>query len=787
MSGNGRHPTADSADSVADGIVGLDGETAARLLAEGRGNSHRTTTSRPLSQILRANLLTRFNAILGLLLAVILVVGPLRDAMFGVVLVTNALIGIVQELRARRTLDRLAILATPVATVVRDGRTQELSVDEVVIGDIVEARAGDQVIVDGVVVAGDGLEVDESLLSGEAEPVPRTTGAQVLSGSVVVGGRGWYRAEHVGQESYAQRLASDAQRFGLTRSELRAGTDRILRWVTWAIGPTAVLLVSSQVLSNESIPAALRGSVAGVGAMVPEGLVLLTSLAFAVAVVRLGRQRVLVQELAAVEGLARVTVVCVDKTGTLTTAQLRLADVDELEPGVPDALRAVVGAEPSPNATVRAIAEVFAPVPATCLVPFSSGRRWSAARDAAGRSWLLGSPDVLFAAAGEAVAASARVDEQIALGRRVLVLASTDEVVDREELPRCAVVAVLAFEEEIRPDAEPTVRFLLEQGVTIRVLSGDHPATVGAVAARVGVPGADRPVDASALPDDLEAVADLMAVTTVFGRVEPHRKRDMIQALQARGEIVGMTGDGVNDVLALKAADLGIAMGSGSAASRAVAQVVLLDSSWSALPELIAEGRRVIANVERVANLFVTKTVYAVLLSLAIGAARLPFPFLPRHLTIVSTLTIGIPAFFLALAPNATRTRPGFVGRVLRFAVPAGTVAAVATFGAYGFARAEGVSLVQARTIATTVLFIVTAWLLSILVRPWNRWRAVLVASAIIAFFALPVAPWPRAFFALDLAPWTTMGTALLIGGAGGALLEVGWRVSGWITGRRLD
>jgi cation-transporting ATPase E len=727
-------------------------------------------TSRRLSEILRANLLTRFNAILGALLAVILVVGPIQDALFGIVLVSNALIGILQEVRARRVLDRLAILAAPSAEVVRDGATMQVAVDEVIAGDLVQVHTGDQIVADGVLTGGGVLEIDESLLSGEAEPVRKVAGERVLSGSFVVGGAGQYLAEHVGDDSYALRLSADAQRFSLVRSELRAGIDTILRWVTWMIAPAATLLVLSQLHAHDDLAEAIRSSVAGVGSMIPEGLVLLTSVAFAVAVIRLGRQHVLVQELAAVEGLARVTVVCVDKTGTLTAPELELAATVTLDDRLHVALPAIVAADATPNATVRAIAKSHAVGQGTTVVPFSSGRRWSATSGDDGTLWLLGAPDVLLPAIE---ASSSRVhrevDELVARGARTLLVAVALDPVDGDiDPPRCLPIGVLGFEEEIRDDAASTVRYLLDQGLTIKVLSGDDPQTVGAVAARVGIPGADAPVDARSASDEA------LATATVFGRVDPHRKRAMVKAMQAHGEVVAMTGDGVNDVLALKDADMGIAMGSGSAATRAVAQLVLLDSTWAALPGVIAEGRRVIANVERVANLFVTKTVYALVLALSVGVARLPFPFLPRQLTIVSSLTIGIPAFFLALVPNTTIARAGFARRVLRFAVPAGVVAASATFVGFAVARIDG-SLDEARSTATLVLFAVGAWVLVLLARPLTTWRASLVGSMVALFVVIFVSGPLRAIFAIDLPPWPTIGSALVIATVAGAALEAGW------------
>ena len=759
----------------------------------GLSNELPARVSRSVTEIVRANVLTRFNAILGALLAVIIVVGPFQDALFGFVLVANTLVGIVQELRAKRTLDRLAVLTAPRARVVRDGSVSLVPVGEVVLDDVLELEPGDQVVVDGVVLAAGRLEVDESLLTGEAEPVDKGPGDEVFSGSFVASGSGRYRATRVGADSYARALADEARRFALVRSELRNGIDQILRMVTWVLIPTAILLVTSQLTLDHGLEEALRASVAGVGSMVPEGLVLLTSVAFAVGVVRLGRQRVLVQELPAIEGLARVDVVCVDKTGTLTERDIDVATVEWLAANHDDAIGALAAADPHPNASLQALAGAFA-APAGWVVedavPFSSARKWSAASFNGHGTWVLGAPEVVLADAPRHADVRARAERLAEGGRRVVLLGRAIDGLDGEHLPIVEPVALIVLEERVRTSAAATLSYFADQGVTVKVISGDHPRTVGAIADRLGVTGAGTPVDGRRLPEDAVALADAVEAGAVFGRVTPHQKRAMVAALQSRGHVVAMTGDGVNDVLALKDADLGVAMGSGSSATRAVAQLVLLDDTFDALPSVVGEGRRVTANVERVANLFVTKTVYAMFLAIAVGVARVPFPFLPRHLTIVSSLTIGVPAFFLALAPNSQRYRPGFVPRVLRFAIPAGTVAAVATLSAYWLARQEdGVSLNEARTTAMMVLFTLGLWVLSILARPLTDARRWLLAAMGFAFVMVLAVPGLRTFFAIDPPPLIVWAAAVGVAAVAGGALELGWRgthiVAQWWASRR--
>ena len=773
----------------ASAYPGLSDEEVADRVSRGQVNAVQRAATRTLGDILKANLLTRFNAILGALLVVIAFVGPAQDGLFGVILVLNAAIGIIQEWRAKRVLDRLTLAVAPVTRVRRAGSWREIPSTGIVVDDLLVVGSGEQVPVDCVVLEGD-VEVDESLLSGESDPVARASGDELLAGSLATAGTAVARASRVGEQAYAQRLTSEARRFRLARSQLRTGIDTILRLVTWAIVPTALLLVISQV-QHTDLRDALRGSVAGVGAMVPEGLVLLTNMAFAVAVIRLGRHQVLVHELAAVEGLSRVDVLCLDKTGTITTGEMQVQEVVALDEGQPvaDALGALAAADPAPNATVLALKRSFrAPDDwqAGWQVPFSSSRQWSAVNFGARGTWLIGAPDVLLPLAATPLPEE-QVRDRTAAGLRVLLLARAptasgpQEAIAEDSVP-CALVAL---EEGVRPDAAATLAYFEEQGVAVKVISGDHPGTVAAIAARAGLRGADRAVDGRDLPQDVSSLAERIEASSVFGRVTPDQKRAMVASLQGNGHTVAMTGDGVNDVLALKAADLGVAMGSGTPAAKTVAKVVLLDDRFAVLPEMVAEGRRIIGNVDRVANLFVTKTVYAMLLALMVGFSRVPFPFLPRHLTVVSSLTIGIPGFFLALAPNAARPPPGFVGRVLRFAVPAGAVAATATFYGYQLARHQpGTTLADARTTATVILFIVAVWVLSILARPLTGPRLALVAGMVACFAIVMALPVTRRFYGFHFP-----SSVVLLAGIGAAslaifVLESGWRLATLIGGR---
>ena len=782
--------TADAPAAVAP--TGLTSAEVDQRRADGQTNDVPNPTSRTIAQIVRANVLTPFNFLLGTLLVVIIAVGEFRDALFGIVLVANTLIGIVQEVRSKRALDRLAVLNAPRSAVVRDGSEQEIAVKELVLGDLVVLRPGDQISVDGEVLAASGLEVDESLLTGEADPVDKDPGDDVQSGSFVAAGSGRMRATSVGADSYAFKLSADARRFTLVKSELRDGINQIIKWVGWLMIPTALLLITAQIRADLGLIDAVQASVAGLVAMVPEGLVLLTSIAFTVSATRLARQKVLTQELAAIEGLARVDVICLDKTGTLTEGDLVLGNVEHLDEDhagdTGPALAAMAASDDHPNPSLLAIRDEYDRSPGwdlTDTVPFSSARKWSAASWVDHGAWLLGAPDILLTHAGNAhdvADATARMEHYAERGRRVLLLARAPGGLTGEELPPDLVpVALVVLDEKLRKSITETMAYFGRQGLLVKVISGDNPTTVGAVAERCGVPDAHRTYDARQLPDDQEAMADVLESHAVFGRVTPHQKRAMVHALQSRGHEVAMTGDGVNDTLALKDADIGVAMGSGSAAARAVARFVLLDNDFGVFPSVVSEGRRVIANVERVANLFLTKTFYAMFLALVVGVASLPFPFIPRHFTIISALTIGIPGFFLALAPNERRAEPGFLTRVLRFAIPAGLVAGIATISGYLVARRhDELTLDQQRTVAVIVLFMVALWVLAILARPLNAWRLALVLAMAGAFVGVLLIPPLRNYFDLPIPTDSMTLAAIGIGAMAAGVLEIGWRLTGW-------
>ncbi len=762
---------------------GLTRDEVHRRVAAGLVNVVPESPSRSIGEIVRANVVTRFNILLGgLLLIVLFVLREPRDALFGFVLLTNSAIGIIQEIRAKRTLDRLEVLASPTVSLVRNARAAEHPVGDIVVDDLIELRPGDQLAVDGVVVSTNGLEIDESLLTGESDPVPKGVDGQCLSGSFVAAGSGRYRATRVGGDSYAARLAKAGKRFTLVRSEMRDGINWILGVVSWAVIPMLVLIVWSSIRGGGTFLEGLGGGVAAGVAMVPQGLVLLTSIAFAVGVVRLGRRNVLVQEMPAIEGLARVDTVCFDKTGTLTEGRLTVEGVVSLsDSDHADALAALAAAEPHPNSTLQAIALSFPDSPRwemSSMIPFSSARKWSGASFIGRGSWVIGAPEVVAPMDDRVIESAEEASER---GKRSLLLARSESPVAGGVLPYgLEPVCLLILADQVRADAPEILRYFADQGVRVKIISGDNPSTVAAVARQAGLDGIGEVIDARLLPEDADQLAMIMEQGSVFGRVNPSQKREMIRALQSSGHVVAMTGDGVNDVLALKDSDIGIAVGSGAPASRAVAQLVLLDSDFSTLPGIVGEGRRVTSNIERVANLFITSTIYAFGLSLAIVISALPFPFLPRHLTLVGSLTIGIPAFFLALAPSRRRTRSGFVGRVLKFAVPTGTVATLATFTAYWLADLEGSTIAQSRTTATVVLGAIGMFALAIVSRPLVPWKKALISTMTALLAVAVLSPAAREFFALDLPRLVVLLAALGVVGLTGTVMILALRAVGW-------
>ncbi|MGB3477175.1 MAG: cation-translocating P-type ATPase [Mycobacterium sp.] len=782
---------------------GLTDAQVAQRVTQGQTNDIPARAARSVPEIIRDNVFTRINAILGVLLAIVLTTGSLINGLFGLLIVFNSVIGMVQEIRAKQTLDKLAIVGQAKPLVRRQSGTRQLPPGEVVLDDVIELGPGDQIVVDGEVVESADLEVDESLLTGEADPIGKDLGDQVMSGSFVISGSGAYRASRVGREAYAAKLAEEASKFTLVKSELRTGINQILKFITYLLIPAGLLIIYTQMFTTDvGWRASVLATVGALVPMVPEGLVLMTSLAFAVGVVRLGQRQCLVQELPAIEGLARVDVVCADKTGTLTENGMRVSEVAELDGGqglpVHQALAALAADDARPNASIQAIAEAFPASPgwtSSACAPFKSATKWSGVSYGQHGNWVIGAPDVLL---DPSSGAAERAEQIGARGLRVLLLGVCDQPVDHPDAPgQVTPAALVVLEQKLRPDARETLDYFAAQEVSVKVISGDNAVSVGAVAAELGLPG--DAMDARKLPTEPDELAGALEEHTVFGRVRPDQKRAMVHALQAHNHTVAMTGDGVNDVLALKDADIGVAMGAGSSAARSVAQIVLLDNKFATLPYVVGEGRRVIGNIERVANLFLTKTVYSVLLALLVGLVGLAsalfgtkpllYPFQPIHVTVAAWFTIGIPAFILSLAPNNERAHPGFVRRVMSGALPAGVVVGIATFASYLVAyrgsEATPVQQIQASTSALITLLTTAGWVLAVVARPYQWWRLLLVISCGLAYVAIFAMPLTREKFLLDPSNVALTLLALGIGALGAAAIEAMWWARGGMLGEK--
>lgn len=815
-------------------VSGLSTEEVAEAVSRGDVNITSKQTSRSLMDIVRANVFTLFNAIIFTAMVVVLATGSWKDAVFGVVILVNTGIGIVTELKAKRTLDRLSILVASYAMVRRGGENIEIAHKDIVLGDVLWLRAGEQVPADVEVLESWGLEMDESMLTGESATVRKAKGDNVYSGSTAVSGMALTRVTAVGEHSYAAKLAAQAKVYTKTISDLSRGINTILKYMTMVVVPLCVLLVWSQMhkvggfveaWQTGAWRGAVVSAVAGVVGMIPEGLVLLTSLNFAVAAMRLARKQTLVQELESVETLARVDCLNLDKTGTITDGGIAFVGVENLDNIGAEIFSQTnlqtnqalfdLSNEENPNATGVAIMEglgaqgVAASAHVSNRLPFSSARKWSAVQyvQSSGEraTWYMGAPEVLLSAINYANSNEllAKVNSYAELGERVLLLAKVSSVESNEvssvaesdktfgDSPTiCAnaqPVALVRCSERIREDARKTLSWFREQGVRCRVISGDNPTTVAAVAAKVGLTGDRKPaaMDARKLPEDINELAKVLENVDVLGRVLPHQKKAIVQALHTQGHVVAMTGDGVNDTLALKEADLGVAMGNAAPAAKAVAQVVLVDSRFSHLPDVVARGRQVMANMERVAGLFLVKTVYSALISAGVVLLALHFPYLPRHITYIGSLTIGIPAFLLALAPNTRRYIPGFLKRVVHFAVPSGFAIAASVLATAVIApRVLGLNLddvvannliasrfivsnVQAlattRSICSVIVFVLGILVLASVAKPLRSWRGIMVALFAAAGVAGAFIPFTAKFFEIHVPTAGSAFTVMLI------------------------
>jgi cation-transporting P-type ATPase E len=750
---------------------GLSSSEAAKRLE--RLGPPQPPTSRSVSSIIAGNVFTLFNAIIGGFFVLILSLGLFADAFFGFIAIVNSAIGIRQELKAKETLDQLALLVAPRAKVIRDGSEVELRGEEVVPGDIVRIEPGDQLVADGVVVASRGLTVDESLLTGESDGVRKHEGDRVLSGSFCISGSGHYEVDAVRENSYAEKLAGEAREFRSPPSPLQLEVNQVLKATTIAMVPLAIILLLAFAVRDVEFEEAVQTATAGLITLIPEGLVLLMSVTLAVAAVRLARMNTLVQQISATEALAAVDTICIDKTGTLTDGSLELVAVEtagaEPAPDVERALAAFAASAGERNRTLQTIADRYPgqPRPVAAEVPFSSEWKWSGLvlRDG-GAAYVLGAPDVLAEAGALDLPPElrAKLDEHTSAGRRVVAFGEASGALPSDPAaqppPRIRPLALVVLEERLRPDAAETVEFMREQRVDLKLISGDARQTVTAVAHAVGVPKDAGVIEGPDLPTDAAGLAEAAERNTIFCRIRPEQKKALVQALNERGRTTAMIGDGVNDVPALKQARVAVAMGSGSQISKGVADVVLLKDQYSMLPRAVHEGRRIARNIHRLARLYLTKSVYAGVLILTAAILGFTFPFLPRHLTVAAFLTIGIPSFVLALAPSAG---PLYRGRLLRalaaFSVPAGLAIGVGSLLSFFLVDTVfGGSLSEGRTAATTTLIVLGLAFILLLERGPGREHIAIqsymlaLVAGLGALYALALAAAPiRDFFDLEL------------------------------------
>lgn len=722
---------------AADPQSGLSAEQVKRRFAQGENNYKVESSTLSVSEIVRSNVCTYFNLVFAVIAVLLAIVGAWSDMLFLPIIVANTCIGIIQEIHSKKVLDKLSILNAPHAVVIRDGKRQEIPADQLVLDDIVEFSAGSQIPADAKVVSGE-LQVNESLITGESDEIEKREGDSLLSGSFVVSGKACARLEKVGKDSYISKLTLQATKSKKgEQSEMIRSLNYLIMVMGIIIIPIGIALFVQSFIYNEgTFHDSITGMVAAIIGMIPEGLYLLTSVALAVSSVRLAQKKVLIHDMKCIETLARVNVLCVDKTGTITEPGMHVYDfsvldgADQLE--ISQLLADFVAAQEKDNATMEALKAHFSNgsgMRAREVYSFSSETKYSGAVMNDGKSYVIGAPE--FVLRGQ----FAQYQEQIATysskGYRVLVFAQYEGTLDRKPLtepvlPLCFVMLA----NPIRKGAKETFTYFAENDVDIKVISGDNPLTVSVIAAEAGIVGAERFVDASTLKEK-EDYYRAVEEYTVFGRVTPSQKRMLVQALKEHKKTVAMTGDGVNDVLALKDADCSVAMASGSEAASNVAQLVLLDSDFSRMPSVVAEGRRVVNNIERTAALYIVKNIFSMLLAIFSVILMLDYPLEPSQVSLISMFTIGIPSFVLALEPNKDLIRGHFLTNVLVRALPAGLTDFIVVSGLVIFCREFQVDLDCLSTSCTILVAIVGFMILHRIARPMNTGHIVMLVGVI--------------------------------------------------------
>lgn len=737
-------------------IIGLTEEQVKERVLLGEVNKIPKAPSKTFLQILRSNFFTMFNALNLVLAVAVIIAGSPKNAIFAGVIIVNSLIGVIQEVKAKNIIEKLSVISEANCNVVRNRVLKKIGIEEIVKDDIIYIKSGDQILADGVLSEGNEIEIDESMLTGEADPIHKKNNDSLLSGSFVVAGEGYMRVTKVGANTYSSRLADEARKFKITNSELQNSLNKILKVLLILIVPIGIILATTQLkFIKASWQDAVIGTVSGIIGMVPEGLVLLTSATFIVAIIKLSKYDTLVQELSATEVLARVDVLCLDKTGTITEGALKLIDVVNLssyENSEIDAVLASIAHNlPSKNPTQQAVLDRYkedSNLEIIEKVPFSSKRKWGGIVTKDKGTWIFGAPEIVMG--NKYLEIKCKVEEEARKGRRVLILAKSKlNSLRGEKLKEIEKVALVLIEDIIRKDAPKTLKFFKDEGVSVKVISGDNPVTVSAVAKRAGVLGAENYIDARELPEEMEELRKEVEKYSVFGRVTPHQKKALVIALQENDHTVAMTGDGVNDVLALKEADCGIAMANGSDAAKAVSQLVLMKSNFSALPKVVAEGRQQINNLERVAQLFLTKTTYSIILAVVFSILLLPFPIQPIQLSLIGSCAIGIPALFLAMLPNSERVKKGFLGRILTASIPNGVLIAIFVSATFVISNNYGTSLETSRTLSVLMLAGVSMVILFKVALPITPFKIVLVILMMLIVSLGFITPIGRLIFTL--------------------------------------
>lgn len=755
-------------------INGLTDKQVEERKKEGKVNYIPKAPSRTFWQILRANLFTSFNVVNLILAVIVILAGSPKNAIFAGVIIVNTLIGIAQEIRAKGILERLSVISMAKTKVVRNGMITEIPIEEIVLDDVMYLESGEQVLADGILIHSNGLEVDESMLTGEADAIGKSKGDELLSGSFIAAGEGYGIVTKVGKETYSSSLAEEAKQFKITNSELQSAINKIFKVLIWLIIPLSILLTLSQLkVKDTTWQQAALGTVSGIIGMIPEGLVLLTSATFIVAIIKLSQYDTLVQELCATEVLARVDVLCLDKTGTLTRGDLRLAEIknigSENDYKIEEILSSMIHELPSNNPTQKAILDKYKDCKGKlkCVekIAFSSKRKWSGITFENEGTWILGAPEIILNKTYNLIKGT--VEEEAKKGRRVLLLAKSNcEKINEYMESDVEAAALILIEDIIREEAPGVLKYFKEQGVDVKIISGDNPVTVSEVARRTGVKNYDKYIDARELPEDENELREVVDKTTVFGRVTPHQKKKIVNVLQEKGHTVAMTGDGVNDVLALKSADCGIAMANGSDATKAVAQLVLMNSDFTALPKVVEEGRKQINNLERVAELFLSKTVYSVLLAFVCSVLFLPYPILPIQLSLIGSCTIGIPGFFLAMLPSKGGVKKGFLARILTVSIPNGIILALFTILTFIISLRVGVPMEMSRTMALLMFGGISMVILIRVSRPLTLFKSILCAlmfGIIILSFLTPIGRYIFSLGTIKLKYWI-ISLAVIIG-----------------------